>query len=86
MLHLDTEAAALEGRTEKCPNVAQHRSLSWPPEANMRHVGFSVIVVVIYRYLGRVYPVVHKYTTIFICICRLNTTFYNDIIGDRFRS
>ena len=38
------------------------------------------------NYLGRVHPVVHKYTTIFISICRLNTTFFNDIIGDRFRS
>ena len=26
------------------------------------------------------------YTTIFIYICRLNTTFFNDTIGDRFRS
>ena len=28
----------------------------------------------------------HKYTTIFICIRRLNTTFFNDIMGDRFWS
>ena len=38
------------------------------------------------EYIGRVHPVVHKYTTIFICICRLNTTFFNDIIGERFQS
>ena len=37
-----------------------------------------------YKYLGRVHPVVHKYTTIFIYICRLNTAFFNDVIGDRF--
>ena len=38
------------------------------------------------NYLGRVHPIVHKYTTVFICICRLNTAFFNDIIGDRFQS
>ena len=27
-----------------------------------------------------------QFKTIFICTCRLNTTFFNDIIGDRFRS
>ena len=32
------------------------------------------------RYLGKVHPVVHKYSTIFIYICRLNTTFFNNII------
>ena len=37
-------------------------------------------------YLGRVHPIVLKYTTIFIYICRLNTTSFNNIIGDRFRS
>ena len=49
MRHLDTEAVTLEGRTEKCPHAALHRSMSWPLEANARRVGFSVIVVVIYR-------------------------------------
>jgi hypothetical protein len=46
--HLDTEAVTPEGRTEKCPHAAQHRSSSWPLDANARRVGFSVIVVVIY--------------------------------------
>ena len=36
-------------------------------------------------YLGRVHPIVLKYTTIFIYICRLNTTYCNDIIADQFR-
>ena len=31
--------------------------------------------------LGRVHPVVHKFTIIFIYICRLNKTSFNDIIG-----
>ena len=37
-------------------------------------------------YVGRVNFVAHKYTTIFIYICRINTTSFNDRIGDRFRS
>jgi len=46
--HMDTEAVNLEGR-QKCPHAALQRSMSWPLEANARRVGFSVIVVVIYR-------------------------------------
>lgn len=49
MRHLDTEAVTLEGMTEKCQHAVLHRSMSWPLEANARHVGLSVIVVVIYR-------------------------------------
>ena len=41
---------------------------------------------ILYCHLGRFHIVVHRYTAIFIYICRLNTTFFNDIIGDRFRS
>ena len=36
--------------------------------------------------LGTVHSAVHKHTTIYICICRLNTTSFNDIIAGRFRS
>ena len=39
-----------------------------------------------YNHLGRVHPVVHKYTVIFIYICRLYTTSFNDMTGNRFRS
>jgi len=46
--HLDTGCQP-RGETEKCPHAALQRSMSWPLEANACRVGFSVIVVVIYR-------------------------------------
>jgi len=46
--HLNAEAVNLERRTEKCQHAELRRSVSWPLDANARHVEFSVIVVVIY--------------------------------------